>query len=871
MRAIRPFGSSIGLINTSKEIQAGFQNVFQALEANLTQIEAEFSLETGSINLNINPADSSAKFTTGDLPLELACRMKSLSELLAHFRKGLREIPEFSDKPLADAMVEFQAWLDCRAERIESHEKCPLVQNTTTHRYIGQVMREMSFQTSKIKRALEDFVNKGVTAVKNAQEKSQAWLQNMSAVVRTTLKARQRWFGLSIIDLFKAAFLSGVTAATMQYDVQRNGLGTAVMGLWISSLILSIAAVVNSQLAIFWRAAIYRSPQSGPLTGIAILPEEAPLFCLTGAVLAFSVGLVIWTMASNLALPVKICAAVVTCATYVVIFIVVFRVSKDWWTHKEWILVHGAGARTTPYPMHRPWQDWRKDTMGETQGEDEKRVFGEPPSTTIAKLLHRCCRLIHLTTGFPFPPLTTDDKPRGKSTQRPADTSPNAPGPGIATHPVESPPCEVAMTPGQSNLQSKNRLPTSKGSLFYLIPQKVVLSPVIDSHFQLDDLKKLRPVHTLPIFHPAGYDMHFSPNGRYLGVGCINEAVAIWEVGSVYGKPEIVLASPTGRFGWSPDGAYVLVITKAGPSILEAGSWSVNCEPTEKGPISVVAWLQSSRALILANHAVLHVFDTELQSRTPYPYICLPIEAHDIASIPNASEGQYGFILVLGSLCDENTQKGPEAGGPDMGVDQPGVVCPEHWLMLIDLDAEGGGRSVAEAPTLAAARYICLWELRDDLGKTHLSFCRRFTPPEPEAPQGRNRYSRPATTGKARFCGIADEWVLATDGRSTIYIWDRYSGFLVHVLDGAQIRAQVTNDGGIIALTSGIRQNQRASPIVVSACRRGGVIVWEYPDEKAAQAESASEGETSKAGATHINPPHLLPSNVDVLSSSNCN
>ncbi|KAG8958363.1 hypothetical protein FRC00_002819 [Tulasnella sp. 408] len=548
-------------------------------------------------------------------------------------------------------------------------------------------------------------------------------------------------------------------------------------------------------------------------------------------------------MASDLALPVKVCAAVVTCTTYAVIFIVVLRVVKDWWTRKEWPMVRRArdDARSCmeTHPGHCSWRDWRTDTLSAIKGEDESWVFVDPPSTTVSKLLLGWHRIIRLIAGLPSPPLTTDSPSHANSTQRLTDTLPIVASSGIPIHPAECAVSEISMTPGLPNVQSKKRpvLPTPKGSLVYVRPPKVVLNPINDSQFQLDDLKQLQPVHTLPIFHPVGYDMHFSPDGKYLGVGCIEEAVAIWKVGSVYGKPEIVLPSPTGRFGWSPDGSYVLVITKTGPSILKKGdTWGLQCQPAETGPINVVAWLQSSRAFILATYAGLRVFDmnTQLQP-TPHAPIILPIEAHDIASIPNASKGQYGFILVLGSLHDETAQKDPEPDGPDMRVDEPSVVCPEHWLMVIDLDAPGGSRSLAEAPTLASARHICV--SRD--GHYAIISCYSVE----DSP----RMTQERLWGEI---AIPDSGLQAKHAsESTIYIWDRYSGFLVHTLEGDRIRPQIGNDSGITAITSTVKPNDKASPIVVSACKRGGVIVWEYPDREEGQAESASEGETSKAGA----------------------
>ncbi|KAG9040805.1 hypothetical protein FS837_013066 [Tulasnella sp. UAMH 9824] len=919
MKAIRPFGSSSGLINTARQLQDSFDNVLQDFRANSAEIWREFSLGVGSNELPKSLVGWSAESAPDKLPVLLAEHMKTLSILLDHYLEGLNEIPEFSDKPLADVLMEFKTWLDCRAERILSHARSPLVRKSIVRHYMGQVMNEMSLPIAKIKDALEDFVTQGVTAIRNAQDNQQGRLQNMSAV---------------------ATFLSAVTATTMQYDVQKNGLGTVVMGLWISSLILSIASAINSQLAIHWRAAIYGSPRSALPLWMTVCLDQTPLVCLSAAVLAFSIGLVIWTIAFDLALPVKICAAVITCATFVVLITVGLWEVKEWWTRTERSkkatqAQDNAEPQTETHPRYFLWRDWRKRTLAETEARDESPVVAEPQLTTVGKLLLGWNRLIRLISGPPLLSPPPGNVPQYSVVQILPDGLPPAAGPGTAAIAQEASASGISMTSGlyegdyeyevpelderikrysaalplidPLNGPGEQRPPTPKVSSVRQRFQNAVSNLIndpqlreilvtmpslpLDYHgFQLEDLEKLRPAYRLQVFHPAGYDMHFSPDGKYLGVGCIDGTVAIWEVGRLYAQPKVVLTSPRGRFGWSPDGSRILLIMKQGATILKAGSWNTRCSPRATGPIRVVAWLQSSCAITLVIDDVLHVFDTELQPRTPYAPVRLPIEVHDVASIPHSSRGQYGFVLVVGSLFDDAPKKGRQPNDPKIRVNEPSLACAEHWLMgkladasyydssrkyehidsaVIDLDAAGGGRSVAEAPTLADARHICVskdghhaiisyadgscpevWKLRNKSGKMQLLFRGRFTPMDPGATQ-RNGDPIPTTSGKARFCGKSDEWVMATDGQSNIYIWDRFSRHLVHTLKGSQIGAKFENYSDISAVTSTVKRNRKASPIVVSACTRGGVVVWEYPDEQEAHVEPGSGGETSKAGATN--------------------
>lgn len=186
MKAIRPFGSSSGLINTSRHLQDSFYNILQDFRANSAEIWREFSLGVGSNELPKSLAGSSAESAPDKLPVLLAEHIKTLSILLDRYLEGLNEIPEFSDKPLADVLMEFKAWLDCRAERILSHARTywttclleslltrhdvesPLVRKSIIRHYIGQVMNEMSLPIGKIRDALEDFVTQGQSPLESA-------------------------------------------------------------------------------------------------------------------------------------------------------------------------------------------------------------------------------------------------------------------------------------------------------------------------------------------------------------------------------------------------------------------------------------------------------------------------------------------------------------------------------------------------------------------------------------------------------------------------------------------------------------------------------------------------------------------------------
>lgn len=124
MGAIRPIGSSSGLIYTSKALQKSMKDVsdvFRSNAANMWKFYSKTSVDD-SLPDNLRPPEGLAptfealadaqKAVLSQLPVTL----KTLSDHLGEFLNGLHEIPEFTDKRLTDALDEFRNWLVYRAE-----------------------------------------------------------------------------------------------------------------------------------------------------------------------------------------------------------------------------------------------------------------------------------------------------------------------------------------------------------------------------------------------------------------------------------------------------------------------------------------------------------------------------------------------------------------------------------------------------------------------------------------------------------------------------------------------------------------------------------------------------------------------------------
>ncbi|KAG8925021.1 hypothetical protein FRC01_010780 [Tulasnella sp. 417] len=306
IRTVQPIGSSGLLIRTSRNLKRGMENILDGFRFNSARLWEEIP--------SVNPRSEVPGDLQGSRVTDintLPRTMESLSDRLADFLEALRAIQEFSDEPLTDALLNLQEWSHYRAGRIGMHIDPLPRDKIKILLYIEQAMKEMSVHVSKLKAALSDFIEQGVKAIQNSEKKSQARLQNMSTV---------------------ATFLSAVTATTMQYPMGETRVKTAnaVLGLWISSLILSIASAINAQVAIHWRANMYRSPWNTLPLLASICLDHTPLVCLVLAVLAFSAGLVAWTVAADLAPAVRVCAESMTGATFLVLFTAILWEAREW-------------------------------------------------------------------------------------------------------------------------------------------------------------------------------------------------------------------------------------------------------------------------------------------------------------------------------------------------------------------------------------------------------------------------------------------------------------------------------------------------------------------------------------------------------------
>ncbi|CUA74370.1 Metal resistance protein YCF1 [Rhizoctonia solani] len=250
-----------------------------------------------------------------NLPNELQLLAGNLKTLLDR----LNEVPEFTDEAVNSPIKAFQDDLQYRFSCLREFEE--QIKVLAVARYINDLTEDLGSHMDNMKNSLNIFIDVGVPTIRFYQTHAATGLQNLSTV---------------------ATFLSGVTATTLQFSYQSRGqlLPDSVNALWISSLVLSIASAINSQLAYHWRVAMYRSPNHYVPGWVSIWITHTPLFFLVISVIAFSIGLCAFTYSSDQSRAVSTLVTAFTAVTSLALLCVGL-----WFGSERLAYTHTGGSR----------------------------------------------------------------------------------------------------------------------------------------------------------------------------------------------------------------------------------------------------------------------------------------------------------------------------------------------------------------------------------------------------------------------------------------------------------------------------------------------------------------------------------------------
>ncbi|KZV92647.1 hypothetical protein EXIGLDRAFT_836264 [Exidia glandulosa HHB12029] len=289
--AFTQLGSSVGLLSATFALRQHLAILLYLVRDNAADLFPRLVRRDAYAPIRLAQTADAAK--TVDVLENFPRVLQDLAACTSIFLDRLGEFTEFTDQsvsgPLLTLKTDLVYWADCLRE-FEGQLRFPGVTQ-----YIHDLSIEIGEHLDAVTNAFVVLVEVGVPTIRSSQK---------HGTLATTPER------LTTI----ATLFSGVTATTIQYTLDQNHttLGTLVNVFWYSSLVFSIASAVNSLIVLTWNETPYRSPKTHLPAWISMWLKRSPLVFLTTAVIAFSVGLVLFTFSSSQPQAVCICVIVFT-------------------------------------------------------------------------------------------------------------------------------------------------------------------------------------------------------------------------------------------------------------------------------------------------------------------------------------------------------------------------------------------------------------------------------------------------------------------------------------------------------------------------------------------------------------------------------
>ncbi|KAG9049964.1 hypothetical protein FS837_008314 [Tulasnella sp. UAMH 9824] len=859
-RDVRPLGASSGLIFSAIGLRQRMTEIRDVFFANAASIYVAFGEKRASKVPQELRVYAPAHFAREAKSMkEFPDLLKGLASELREFLDSLRDIPEFSDKVLTDHLDAFAAWLDYRANGLQdfgANLKTPALK-----RYTNSLMLEMGKYLKQTADALERFAKDGVASIKIAQDRSKEQLLNMSTV----------------------------------YTAENNGstLDEIVRALWVSSLILSIASAINSQLAMHWRTAMYRSPRSALPMWTSICLNQTPLLFLVFAVLTFSIGLVIYTYSSSQGKLVTLSATVLTSFTSLILLTVILWEGGERWQASKSGLASQVMGPGIPV-AHQPWDPVERI-----------KTFNK----RTARFLLKAVRRTYSAIWWPFGRLSTvfSCLPERRAHQVNLDyySTDNA---GALAIPVTVLPVVQTATLGRvqwnastTSVQSdkaKGDIQQSWQMLSSPTELKVqpegtstarnsmdgyLFSPVahhgshsnhhlFDTAWQLvrdpkaRDLLNLMPMPTeggrsLKSLKRVDYyipqegsgpvqDLRFAPNGKWIAASLKDGTVGLWLVdrGLTWNSP---FAAQHGSIVWDQKILRLLAPLNDG-----IGIWELGGEPQRrrvKSELEAFTWLPDSDKFVAVKENTLYIMKGGL--------LIMVCTIEDDALNEEAHEWLLSFLVAR-----------PQRIRPKDTQPQRRVIIYDvtHSVVATEIPVSGDAQhiTVSQNGRFALVSYGSssppeLWHIRvDNTGRIRFELCHIYVPPPSEGANGGVRQF----VGRASFGGKYDEYVVAATKDGHVYVWEGATSQLLHEI--SDVHRKVFH-GEVTGIAWCPTSDENELPLFACGTSDGGLVLWgaespsadevKDPDSEAPEANQPAEPEIRQAPAARPLPPITIP------------
>ncbi|KAG8973989.1 hypothetical protein FRC05_008046 [Tulasnella sp. 425] len=634
--AVRPLGSSVGLISSSYTLRVRLQQILHLFRENASEafpnkIQKEpvappkpaFFQRT---KLRDPTHQQPLARITSDLE-EIPHQFELLARDLINFLHFLHDIPEFTDEGLNSNALNFEAdlkyWASCLKE-FEGQFSCIAIK-----RYVNDLTREMDAHLEAIRDSLISFVKEGVPMIKIAQVDAQNGLLILSTV---------------------ATFFSGIAATTIQGNLVAT---CATVFTALTSLApLSLAVWFGVERLVFAKTGGSKRPQE-------IMGEWRERF-LHGigwiwVVKASSAGFRIVAKKSTEILA-RLPRHLAPRARRESI-----STESDAYDMEE----YSAGL---PTPNTSPKAERVRRFSG-VSGPEPIRVPSPPSLPQVSEIREIPSPPVRERAPWsrpgqdPAPPQdNSQDPPPPPTSPTPrmglkdavrrviylermkSDSSQNSPPPPTSPTPKMRFQDAVKKVTNLERIKPKPKSPTNIGpgsharrtflssSDGYTDPNERYVLRTTRLAGLIPKLKTLKPTQELIEHGGLVRHLQFSPDGEWLATCSWDRTVIIWKVEATLTLHQVLAHPGAGllsQVAWSPDGKYLLTRTFRHVKIWVAETGVLKQTIPFKSKIEAVTWMPTGDSFTCVEGSVVHIMDLQGKIKADHSFERLDI--HDVA------------------------------------------------------------------------------------------------------------------------------------------------------------------------------------------------------------------------------------------------
>ncbi|GJE95705.1 WD40 repeat domain-containing protein [Phanerochaete sordida] len=842
--AARQLDNPIGILSSSLYLRdrlARILYLFRDNAADLFPTRVQRQPREDVINLTVRKRSKAAARYNADPDMldgldaeDLPDQLHGLAREVAALLDCMEESQEYTDEGMKASFATFEGdlvyWASC-LQAYEGRFKTPAVQ-----RYLHDLASSMGEYIDNVVSSLQIFVEIGVPSIASHQKHA---ADNLLTV---------------------ATFFSAVTATTLQFSyTQTDGpLQNSVNGFWFTSLVFSLAAVVNSLLGVDWKQEMHRGPGHRIPWWVLAWIKKSPLVFLVLSVACFSVGLVVFAFSSGQHLITStVTTALSACSSFGIAAV------ACWFASRRTVSIMHASGTWLMDALSRADTSIRR-LLGTDLVLSSFRVSVRAAAFWIERICRGAARVIRTvlstkpqredrpqrSTSDPESPDTGDSGNKylkSYSVSHPTSTGALSEcislrsydlfsGPTVTSTPLSQPifvtidgPEDTVVADGESagTITHSSIIAQTQSALSIADHIKAAPLQFPDSSRsermtsamvqrsptkqRVPLLKQVERCFDLNPHQSLVRDLQFSPDGRYLATSSWDQTSVIFAIDEDMTADEPIVVDRTLKHEagfvrqiiWSPDGRQVLTRTGREVQIwTEDGACKRKIDRATT--LQAIAWLPGGDAFLAAEGAYITKLD--LVGKVLGQYYFGPMIIHDMTATTDSRR-----MMCVGVLTSSSNGLRPKKSRAESQIivynfetheieDRVPVV---HDIRHIRM-SRSGDMALISYENRAPPQ---LWQLEYSDEIARLQLRHTYMPKRPVD-----------FSGPSYFGGKQDELVICTDKAGDVHIWDRESGALLR-----HVRLHALGGGGLTCITC----SPSADPLMfATGTNDGKVHLW---------------------------------------------